>query len=170
MQNFFFQIHGNNEAKRIAFEQAAIVIPQLQDFVGKKIFLANGGKAKSFTVKPDQDIKVKPFQSFKGRLHWCRVDELHGDLYLLVKIYIHDSEHGVRYFEYNISVGNIENGVLQKVHTEHLRDGFTPVNGDDELVKIKAYLQAQRIADKLKDQIRVREETYTYLNLLPEED
>ena len=51
VENLAKHVHAINEVQAIAKANIEHILPQLEKYIGKKIYLANGATAKSYTIE-----------------------------------------------------------------------------------------------------------------------
>jgi hypothetical protein len=151
------QVHGQNEVNRILYETASDLLPQLEQYIGKKIFTQTGKSAKfSCTFK---EVKINPFQSGnKGGDFTLITDrqliEKSDGLILVIGICLNgglyeDKTYYCQYFENTVYLGQVKENILQNLNGRSL---LTPlkkvINLKDQERKI---LQYKNMASKLKE-------------------
>jgi hypothetical protein len=109
-------VYGTNLINKLTIQNLRKVLPQLETFKGKKICLANGNKSTNFKVEllsyTDNNGQVlRTFLHFSGNLVYLKQDVT------VKEKSFEGGGYSVSYFENNIHVGTMTNGVLISVET-----------------------------------------------------
>ena len=156
-----------NEIKKLILNELPNLLPQLQNFLSKKIFFANGDKAKifkiTFTGKEPKPLNDEGF----AKLQNCYLSANRSYLILKIIICLNGDKY-TRYENKTIELGLLESNqtLLSLSSIEEINQIFALceiLDFDIEVAKIKAYKAMQDQADKLKSTIRVRSEAYKYI-------
>lgn len=98
------------------------LLPELQKYIGKRIFLVNGTKAKIFELPELERSDVKEADKYIGYSYY--INEQYNKVCLHVRVRINGGSYDVRpstaYCQYNdrtIELGDTENGILKTVDT-----------------------------------------------------
>lgn len=146
-------ILGNNRIKAYTVLALAEILPQMEKFIGKKVFLANGAKSAKFTPV----LFDVPFISNLGQTYRTYISENYNRATLFNDITILDKRfkeggYGVNYYKKSVEIGEIsKQGVLLSVPDfEKVVRDYDLLNFGDasELQKLKAK------AEQLKDELR----------------
>jgi len=168
------EITISNAYNKFAMQVLAMVLPQLPQFIGKKIFTADGSRAKIFNINLN-DVKIEPIAGMFVQVQNCFLTEKYKKLQLCLKISCNGGSYDVRpatgwtkYTGKDIEIGVCNNGqVLDLVDTlENIVKmyGFdTVLNYDEEIEKIKTFRALEKQANEAKSKIKVGAEYYKYL-------
>jgi len=112
--------YGTNLINKLTIQNLRKVLPQLETYKGKKICLANGSKAKIFNIdllsysdNNGQHLRTYIHFEFFGSIE--RVS-LKQDVTIKDKNY-EGGGYGVTYFDRDIHIGTMVNGILTEVET-----------------------------------------------------
>lgn len=164
-RQFSLHIVGTNKLNEKIKAELTYLFPQLQPFIGKKIFLANGDKSSKFSVMALRFENATKENNYL-RKHRCYLNEKYQQLRLDFSIHISENNEGV-YFDREIEIGKIENGVLQsldpldKIIAEHGLDNV--LDEAVERVNVAEYQKKQKEAKTAKKKINVPESIYQYI-------
>jgi len=114
------KIHGVNEVNRLAKIMLDSIIPQLQMFVGQKIYLANGDTAKKFIIQYPE-VEVKKFEGKEyALLHNTYLHKSYKSVYFKLSCSFKNTDTTCFYEDINIWVGDLDDSgqVLTNVRTE----------------------------------------------------
>ena len=168
------EVHATNELRRLAINEIANVLPQLQKYIGKKIFTLKG-KAKSFEINLLNEVP-KAFDNGHASNHMNYITHEYGKLVLRFKLCFNGGSYDVspstaytKYIDHTIELGVIQNGeILTELHTSEktiLMHGLERViDFKTELDLIHVYNALQANADKAKSLITVGRDYYRYIN------
>lgn len=106
-------VYGTNLINKLTIENVNKIIPQLQQFLNKKIELANGSKAKNFVIELHTFEDKNKGQNLRSYLHFERnLLYLKNDVTVKVKNY-EGGGYGVDYYKNEIKLATTDNnGVL----------------------------------------------------------
>ncbi len=140
------QVHAQNDFFRIVKAELENVLPQLQQYIGKKIFTLEG-TSKKFVVNFVKPEPV-PMVGCAARSAGCYFKSQHNKLILSIKVFYNHYD-GTHYEEREITVGHLQN-------TDTLIDtislgaiisdyGFDRVlNADLEIENVNEYIRINR--------------------------
>lgn len=153
------QIFGRNRINAYTIENVKKVLPQLTEFLNKKIELSDGGKAAKFKIQLlDVPFIAKIGQSFRTYLHFQ-----YGELRLFNDITIADRKYegggyGVSYYKQDVRLGKIEGGVLTEIYSDkNIIDSY----GLNKVFNAKTIAEKKAELEKLKDKVRDLEHEIT---------
>lgn len=111
------KVLGQNLINVLTMQNLQKVLPQLEQYIDQKIYLAKGDKAKKFVVGLlEVDYDPKTGAMFRSYLH-----SHYGNIYLKQDVCLADKEYegggyGVTYYKQEVCVGAVDtNGVLKSV-------------------------------------------------------
>ena len=149
-------IFAENLINSLTIDHLKKVLPQIEPFLNKKILLASGTKAKTFTIelldyddKPNQ-IRMRTFLSFNHMFGYSNL-ELKQSLIIPNKE-LNGGGYSVRYFDKDITLGVVKNGVLDELFTiDHITERNNLLEKYD-YTEIKKLIAEQ---DELEEKARV---------------
>lgn len=149
-------VFAENELNKITIDQLKKVLPQLEQYKGKKIALADGSKAKIFKVDlleyKDElnQINLRTFVSFYN-MHGYYQLVLKQDLIVPQKAFTGGEGYSVNYYNKDITIGIVRNGILETI--ADLNQTIT----DYRLDSIYTYAEVKELIEKqqqLEDEAR----------------
>jgi len=175
MKALKLEITAKNALNKFCKDALAKVLPQLTPFVGKKVFLADGSKAKNFII--DTAVEPEKIEGMNVEPTHCYLTAEYDRIELRVKLCLNGGSYEAKpvstaftkYIDCNIKVGTCKDGqILESVVNIFniiKSHGFDEVvDFDDELVKIKEYKALLKKAEAAKDKIKVAGEYYKYID------
>lgn len=95
------------------------VLPQFQNFVGQKIYLANGDKSSKFNITMLNEQPNK-FENEYASLQNCYIRKSYHSIYLQISCCFKNTDSTCFYEELSIWVGDLNDGgqVLTQIRTE----------------------------------------------------
>lgn len=175
MKDLKLEITAKNALNKFCKEMLAKVLPQLPVYVGKKVFLADGGKAKNFIV--DLQGEPDPIAGMFVKTHRCYLTSEYGKMVLKISICLNGGSYEAKpfstaftkYIDRDIQLGECKDG--QILGTLDTLDNIVKCYGfnqildfDAELVKIKEYKALLRKAEEAKEKIKVSSDYYKYID------
>lgn len=163
MTNLERAIYGTNLINKLTIDNLNLVLPQLQNYLNKKICLATGNGAKSFNINLLEYSDKETGQSLRTFIKFERNNIiLFQDVTVKNKTY-ESGGYGVNYYENQIVLGSLIDGVLitidsleQLIQAYSLSNVFCPQKVKETKEKIK----------DLKEQISNLERTvYQFKNI-----
>ena len=112
-------VFAENEINKLSIDNLKKVLPQLEKYKGKKIYLANGSKAKIFDVEvleysdKENQISLRTFISFYEMVGYTQLN-IKQDLKVPNKT-LNGGGYSVRYFKKDLTIGKVVNGVLESI-------------------------------------------------------
>lgn len=113
MNNSEFFVNGENLLNIISTELLEIVLPQLNKYLHTKIQLSDNSKSKKFVVEiPNKlhNVTNLGFISFSDSF------SNQSRMYLKVKFSLQFTKDTVRYFEDDICIAKLNNGILTEIY------------------------------------------------------
>ena len=174
MENLKRQIILDNAYNVFAKKAIAIILPQLTQFVGKKIFTANGDKAKIFSIDKSA-VLIDKIEGMTLLVQNCYLTAKNGKLKLILKIAANGGNHDVRpstawckYVGIDFDLGLSNDGqILDSLNTLediiNLHNLNSIINFDEEIEKIKVFRALEKQAETARRNIKVDAELYKYL-------
>jgi acyl carrier protein len=174
MEDLKREITIGNAFNIFAKKAIAIVLPQLAQFVGKKVFTANGDKAKIFNIDLSK-ITIDAIEGMHTMVQNCYITTKHGKLCLVLKICCNGGSYDVkpatgwtRYVGVDVEIGLSKDGqiidsidTIENIVKLHNLDNF--INLEEEIEKINTYKTLEKQAEEAKRKIKVGAEFYKYL-------
>lgn len=144
------KIHAVNEVNRVAKIILDNVLPQLEKYVGQKIYLVNGDKSSKFVIKfPEVE-----FKKFEGKdyatLHGCNIRKSYRSIYLSISGCFQRIETGCFYEKLEIWLGDLDDSgqVLKSLRTE-------PYEFDSyDVQTVRNLLNEKELAEKKLNEIK----------------
>lgn len=145
--------YGLNKINELTKNQLLHVLPQLEQYVGKKVKLASNDKAKSFKVK----LLDVPYNSEQGssyrkylKFEYMRLN-LFNDVTVADQQY-EDGGYGVSYYKKEVYLGVVnESGILTRTYTF---EEIVESNGLDIVYDTNEVRAKQKQIEVLEEQIR----------------
>ncbi len=174
MENLKREILAQQKIKNFAKKALAEILPQMAQFIGKKIFLGDGSKAKIFNLN-FSNIAIEQTPNMHTMVQNCYLKADYGKLVLRVKICLNGGNYDVRpstawtkYIDRDIEIGISKDGqIIDSLDTiEHIIElhGLNRViNEEAEIMKIKQYKALLKQAEDVKRTIVINSEFYEYL-------
>lgn len=174
MKELTLEIQAQNALKAFAKTILSAVLPQLTQFIGKKIFLGDGSKSKIFNIDINK-FAPAPIKGMHVQAHATYLTNDYGKLQLKVGICLNGGSYDVtpktafcKYLDRQIELGILKDGQnldsiieLDKIVKAYELDEVLDLS--DELEKIATYRKLQTQADKSKELIKVDASFYKYL-------
>lgn len=165
------EVHIQNEYRRVAAPILERVKELSKQFIGKKIVTLKGLSAKytdvvSLPREEREAIKVKPVDGAKwASVQSAYVRESYKSMLVEIKLCFSDGGHGCFYEERSWYFGKTdENGILLSVDDD-CKVSADVLDYNTELMAIKKYLEAQRLADIAEEEIQIGKDAYKYISL-----
>lgn len=161
--NVKLECHFQNETLRVLLNQTLHVLPQMQKYLGKKIFTANDGRAKIFNLEyaPWKAIpagKGKVTEQGSGFILERSGSRIELKLTLCFTEHQGNEQLYCRYFKRSATLGRLDENthqILESVSNESSLDDLRlVVNADEEykkILKYKALLEQAQSIPKLID-------------------
>ena len=159
-----------------SFTKKAIekIMPQLISFINKKIFLADGSKAKNFVIDVSDLIVKKIEDASKSVIQYCYLDKRNCMLNLEISLChnggsyeIKKSNSWTKYTKQSFELGLCDGQILQSVKTIEEITKLYNLNEildfENELSKIRQYKYLAEQAEKIRSTINVDAEFYKYI-------
>lgn len=174
MENLKREILAQQKLKNFAKKALAEILPQMAQFIGKKIFTTDGSKAKIFKLDPDK-IAIEQTQGMHTMVQNCYIFARYGKLQLRICICMNGGSYDVKpstnwtkYIDRDIEIGISEDGqivdsldTLENIIELHGLDKV--INEEAEIMKIKQYKDLLKQAEDVKRTIVINKEFYQYL-------
>lgn len=168
------EITISNAYNKFAKTVLAMILPQLPQFIGKKIFLADGSRAKLFTANfyGREDLKI---EGMHVSVQNCYLHEKYKKLQLSLRISCNGGSYEVKpttgwtkYVGVDFELGTCNDGqTLDSVDTlENIVKMYgldNVIDFNEEMQKIKTYKELEKQAEEAKRKIKVGAEYYKYL-------
>lgn len=164
------EVDAQNMLKKFAKIALAVILPSLDQFIGKKIFTVSGDKTKTYAPTADIYRALVPqpeaVGELKANIQNCYLDASYGRLELKLRL----SFYGIsnKYLEKSLTLGEIKDGqtidslrTMEEIIKNNNLDEL--MNADEELQKVRTYKKLQEQADEAKSKIKVGYEFYKYL-------
>jgi hypothetical protein len=174
MENLKREITIGNAFNILAKKAIAIILPQLAQFVGKKVFTADGSKAKIFNIDLSK-ITIDAIEGMHTMVQNCYLTTKHNKLYLVLKISCNGGSYDVKpntawtkYVGVDIELGQSKDGqIIDSINTIdeviELHNFNNIINLEEEIEKINVYKELEKQAAEAKRKIKVSAEFYKYL-------
>jgi len=152
------EIHYENELLKIHNKLTEKVIPQLQEFMGKKITTLKGLSSKVTDKIHFPDFNVIPLKDGYAKLNYCYLYSYYNSLYIKYSIVFNGGSYddNTYYCDYRDSilyVGNINDNILDKI----CEITITPlINEKMELEKIEKYFDLKKQMDEIHSRILIK--------------
>lgn len=174
MEDLKREITIGNAYNIFAKKAIAIVLPQLAQFIGKKVFTADGSKAKIFNIDLSK-ITIDPIEGMHTMVQNCYLTTKYNKLCLVLKISCNGGSYDVRpqtawtkYVGTDIEIGQSKDGqiidsidTIENIVKLHNLDNI--INLEEEIEKINTYKSLEKQAEEAKRKIKVGAEFYKYL-------
>lgn len=172
-QDFEREIITKNAFKKYAKKAIAEYLPKLEQFIGKKIFLADGSKAKIFNVKCE--TPVEKIEGMFVSVQIISIKTAYRQIELTIRLCFNGGSYDVnpatgwtKYVDTQFTIGKSEDGqILDSI--ESIEDIVKLYNLEDiidfqeEMEKVKKYKDLQKQADNAKSAIKIDANYYKYL-------
>jgi len=148
------KIHALNEVNRTAKIVLDNVLPQLEKYLGQKIYLAGGGQASKFTITfPEVELNKFEGKDY-AQVHRCYLEKSWHSIYLSFSGCFKNDDVTCFYEDVKIWLGDLDNTgqVLTKVRTEAYEFENYEIVTVRSQIKKKAELENQ--LSNLKSQLR----------------
>jgi len=148
------KVHAVNEVNRLAKLALEFVLPELQKYVGQKIYLVNGDKASKFNIEFPE---LQP-NKFEGKeyalLHNTYLHKSYKSVYFKLSCSFKNTDATCFYEDINIWVGDLDDSgqVLTNVRTEEFP--FKNYNVEEIKVLLKRKEQVEKELSEVKSKLR----------------
>src|SRR5687768_7089394 len=104
------EIHTSNELKKVIIALIQLVLPMLKPFIGKKIFVADGGKSKLFNIVIPT-IVLRAFNGGNVTMQTCYFRSDYNKLVLRISLCFsggryEDNSYYCKYVDRNVDLGD----------------------------------------------------------------
>ncbi len=147
------EVHAQNDFFRIIKAELENVLPQLDQYIGKKI-ITNDGLSKRFVVN---FLRTKPvgLPGCGATFNGCYLTSKYGELRMIIRVCYNHAD-GSHYVDREIGLGALQNGDtllnVTKMHEIISDYGFDKVlNADLEIENVKEYI---RINEEMETKLR----------------
>lgn len=172
-QDFEREIITQNAFKQYAKKAIAEYLPKLEQFVGKKILLADGSKAKIFNISGE--TPVEKIEGMFVSLQLFSIKSAYGQIELTISLCFSGGSYNVKpatawtkYINKQFTIGKSQDGQIL-VSVENFEDIVKNYQLDDlmnfeqEIEKVRKYKNLQQQADDAKREIKIDSNFYKYL-------
>lgn len=155
-------VYGKNEIKRVALAEVKNLLPQLMQYLGKRID-TQAGLSKKFILNYAKP-KPLPIGSGFASLQNCYVSVKYETLVLNITLCFNggkyaDNTYYCQYFERSIELGKVENFILTEVFKLENIISFYGldyvIDLEEETKKIEQYKALMAEASKIKSTIKI---------------
>lgn len=149
------KIHAVNEVNRIGEIILNNVLPQLEKYIGQKIYLVNGNCSNKFVIDFPK-VELKKFEGKEySQLHRCYVRKSYRSIYLSISGCFQCNDTSCFYEELEIWLGDLEDDgqVLKSLRTEPYQ--FNQYNADTVRELLKEKQAVEKKLDEIKGKIRI---------------
>lgn len=113
------KVLGNNKINKLTIKAVKNLLPQLQEFLGKKVKLRDGGKANKLSKIKLLEV---PLNKEIGMQYRTSLQISFTNIYLWNDITIKDNEfdsggYSVCYYTKKVDLGNVKDGILTNLNT-----------------------------------------------------
>ena len=149
------KIHAVNEVNRIGKIILDNVLPQLEKYLGQKIFLVNGDKSSKFVINYPE-VELNKFEGKEyAELHRCYIRKSYHNIYLSISGCFKCNETSCFYEEVEIWLGDLDESgqVLKSLRTEPYQFNNYDAQVIRSLLKEKETLEKK--LNELKSSVRI---------------